>query len=96
MSNIPMLPVIHLKIGDRIVAKHPIVQARTANWKFADELPSRFSMLPQGAVLEIFELNNTAWPPWVKAWLPNTHNTAYLKIAGEELAGNFLLSRGIP
>ena len=40
--------------------------------------------------LEVFEVSKEA-PFWVKAYIPHTHNSMYLKIAGEELSANFYL-----
>jgi hypothetical protein len=85
-----MKPVAHLVAGSRIAAKFLIDKGRVSHWKYAKDCPSFFSPLAAGSVLEIFDVNK-AFPVWVKAYLPHTHNTAFLKISGEELSLNFLL-----
>jgi hypothetical protein len=47
-----------------------------------------------GSVFEIFELDSTHKDGvWVKAYIPHTQNTMYLKISGDELAHRFELVR---
>ncbi|WP_157269360.1 hypothetical protein [Azohydromonas aeria] len=84
----PMKPVVQLRPGDQIRARFLLDKARVAHWKYGAEAPPHFSIVAAGAVLRIFEVH-AVMPYWVKAWLPHTHETAWLKIAGEELAMNF-------
>lgn len=90
MQTIPMKPIVQLSVGQKISARHEIKSERVVNWKYGRECPSRFIAIPPGSVLKIFEIN-IVFPVWVKAYIPHSHDTAFLKISGEELAGNFLL-----
>ena len=90
MATVPMKPVIQLAPGTKISAKFLIDVNRVRHWKYAKECPGNFPPMQTGSVLEIFELNK-AEPVWVKAYLPHTHDTMFLKISGEELGLNFLL-----
>ena len=90
MPNVPMRPVYQLRIKDRICSKFIIDKQIVSHWKYGKECPGNFSPIPAGSLLEIFELNKVG-EVWVKASLPHTHNTMYLKISGEELALRFLL-----
>lgn len=91
MANTPMKPVFQLVPGTKISTKFYTDAPRVSRWKYADECPSNFSPLAIGDVLEIFELN-TSHPVWVKAYLPNRHNSMFFKISGEELSPNFFLA----
>jgi GH24 family phage-related lysozyme (muramidase) len=86
-----MRPVIQLAVGDDIAARHGIGPERVRSWRYAAECPRQFFPVPAHGVLKIFELDRTPGSPWVKAYLPNTHDTMFLKISGEELAMNFHL-----
>ena len=92
MLNVPMKPIIHLDRGVRITPKFLVDMHRIRSWRYAQECPSRFSAVRPGDEMEIFELSNTPGNAWVKAYLPHTHDTAFLKISGEELALNFFLA----
>ena len=96
MTHISMRPVVQLGVGDAIAAKHGIGPERVRFWRYAAECPRQFFPVPAHAVLKIFELNRTPGSPWVKAYLPNTHDTMFLKISGEELAMNFHLVASHP
>jgi hypothetical protein len=89
--NLRMKPIRDLNAGDKIFARHEIKLDRVRNWKYAGECPKRFSPLPANSVLEIFEVNKSMGSAWVKAYIPYTHNSMYLKIAGDELPMNFYL-----
>jgi hypothetical protein len=91
MLTAAMQAVFALKSGNRICARLPIDKSKVSNWKYAGECPQNFPMLTPGSVLEIFELSATPGSAWVKAYIPNTLNTMFLKISGEELANNFQL-----
>ena len=92
MPGVPMIPVFHLKSGDKIASKFVIGKSQVSHWQFAQECPNNMNTFPPGSVFEIFEVN-TMVPPWVKAYIPDTHNTQFLKIAGGELSTKFLLCR---
>jgi len=91
MNIMPMKPIVDLSIGDKICPKFVIDSHRVKHWKYSDECPIHQFNIPTWSVLEIFELNPIPGLQWVKAYLPNTHNTMYLKISGEELSWNFNL-----
>ena len=90
MNTKPMLPVITLSVGTKLTPRRHLNRVNVQQWRYASEFPDNFSSLSSGAVLEIFEINKVV-PAWVKAYLPHTHNTMFLKIGGEELSWNFLL-----
>jgi hypothetical protein len=91
MATGPMKPVVQLTPGTKISAKFLIDPVKVRYWMYAKDCPSNFAPIQAGSVLEIFEVNKSV-PVWVKAYLPHTHDTMYLKISGEELAGNFHLA----
>lgn len=92
----PMLPVRSLRIGTEITPRIPIGPDKVRRWKYGTECPPSFPVLTPGTPLEVFEITTSAAQPWVKVHLPHTHNTMYLKIAGEELSWNFLLLQCAP
>lgn len=96
MQTVPMKPIVFLKCGDEICPRLVVDRNKVANWKYADECPAYFSALMPGVRLPIFELSSTPGAAWVKAYLPSSHQSMYLKIAGEELSWNFLLVREAP
>jgi hypothetical protein len=85
-------PIFQLTPGTKIKVCNPVNSDKVRHWKFAKECPDRFPPLSPGAVLEISEVNAREVPPWVRAWVPNTHQTMSLKIAGQELAHHFELA----
>ena len=90
MVNKLMQGLIKMEIGTKISVRLSINEIKVSHWIYANECPSRFSTLQPGIVLEVFEVSKEA-PFWVKAYIPHTHNSMYLKIAGEELSANFYL-----
>ncbi|CAB3796272.1 hypothetical protein LMG28688_04273 [Paraburkholderia caffeinitolerans] len=91
MANVPMRQVMMLAPGMRISAKHVIDVDRVRHWRYANECPPRFAPVVPPRELEIFEVHKAMVEPWIKAWLPHTHDTMYLKIAGSELSSCFYL-----
>ena len=90
MATMPMKPVVLLTHGQKISAKFVIDKARISRWTYARELPNNLGSYPARSIFEIFEINRTV-PVWVKAYFPNSHQTAFIKISGEELSLNFEL-----
>jgi len=91
MANKVMQGVVKMDVGTKICVRLSINEIKVSNWTYGQECPSRFSTLQPGIVLEVFEVNKTG-PFWVKAYMPHTHNTMYLKITGGELSSNFYLA----
>lgn len=87
-----MKAVAALKVGDKISPRFVIDRGRVSVWKYAAECPQAFAAVPPGSTLELFELSAKPGLAWVKAYLPSTHDTMFLKVSGEELALNFLLA----
>jgi hypothetical protein len=90
MVNKLMQGLVKMKIGSKISVRLNINEIEVSNWQYADECPRRFSTIQSGVVLEVFEVSKGS-PLWVKAYIPYTHDTMYLKITGEELSKNFYL-----
>lgn len=90
MVNKIMQGLVKMEVGSKISVRLNINEIKVSNWVYAQECPRRFSTLQPGVVLEVFEISKGG-PFWVKKYLPHTHNTMYLKIAGAELSSNFYL-----
>lgn len=82
--------IIALKPGDNITPTRIIQPLRVANWKFASECGDVLGGLTAGTRMRVVEISTTPGNMWVKAELPGRHPAAYLKIAGEEFAHNFI------
>lgn len=79
-----------LRIGQTITPKHTILPARVLHWRYAPECGSIGGGLMPGAELTIAEISS--FPEiWVRATIPGRTPVSYLKIAGEEFGGNFIL-----
>lgn len=90
MVNKLMQGLVKMEVGTKISVRLSINELKVSNWVYANECPSRFSTLQPGTVLDVFEVCKEG-PFWVKAYIPYTHNTMYLKISGDELSSNFYL-----
>jgi hypothetical protein len=91
MANKIMQGLVKMDVGSKISVRLSINQAKVSNWTYANECPSKFSTLHIGVILEVFEVHKEG-PFWVKAYIPHSHNTMYLKITGEELSSNFYIA----
>jgi len=84
-----MPPIIQLKIGDRVKPRFVINPVKARNWKFArDSADIGGGLMPQ-AELVVAETSTRMGDLWVKLSLPGRDPPAYLKLAGDELGGNF-------
>ena len=90
MIKLGMKPVNALKIGDIISPRFNIEKAQVMHWMYANECALNISPLGTQSKLEIFEICTTPGTPWVKVYLPHTHNTQSLKLSGSELSSLFL------
>lgn len=82
--------IITLQPGDNIAPTRLIQQLRVANWKYASECGDVYGGLMDGTRLKVIEVSKIPGDMWVKVELPGRHPVAYLKIAGEEFAHNFI------
>jgi hypothetical protein len=78
--------------------KDQIIQAtqfispiKVSNWRYGRECANVGGGLSLGTQLRIVETSTVPGAMWVRAQIPGSSPPRYLKIAGEEYAGNFRL-----
>lgn len=74
-------------VGDRIKNRLPLNSVKVSNWKFAKECDSIGGGIMPGTVFTVAEVNKPGL--WVRVEIPGRSPPGYLKIAGDELSGNF-------
>ena len=84
-----MPPIIQLKIGDRVTPRFVINAVKARNRKFARESADIGGGIMPQAELVVAETSTRMGDLWVKLSLPGRDPPAYLKLAGDELGGNF-------
>ena len=86
-----MKAIVDLNVGDKITPRFPISSGTVKHWKYASDCPSNFAPIDPGSGLTVFEKSTALGNQWVKVYVPHTHKTLSLKIAGGELSSQFRL-----
>ncbi len=92
-SGMPTVGVAGLRKDQFIEAKGEISPAKVAHWRYAKECASIGSGLATGSRLKVVETSTLPGAMWVCAEISGSSPSRTLKIAGDEFAMNFRVSR---
>ena len=84
-----MKPIVQLRPGNKVKTKRTLNDQIIKFWRYARENGNRRNTMLSGTILTITETNPGPGNSWVKLEIPGTHPPAFLKVSGQELAGQF-------
>lgn len=83
--------IIYLAYGNIITTTRELNHTMVQYWKYGKECAYIGGGLMPGTQLVIKEVNKEPGNTWIRAAIPHSDPTRYLKISGEEYAHNFKL-----
>ncbi|MCW3092354.1 MAG: hypothetical protein JWP81_3423 [Ferruginibacter sp.] len=83
--------IIYLTKGNIITPIRELNNTQVQYWKYGQECAYIGGGLMPGTQLIVEEVNKTPGMMWIRAAIPHSDPTKYLKISGEEYALNFKL-----
>ncbi len=81
--------ILNLEKGRTIIAKRIITDTMISHWKYARENDTFGGSFITGSAFKVVEVGKLPGSMWVRVAVPGSDPAKYLKISGEEFAGNF-------